>query len=67
MNQLRPWRSGDGEARWLAALIDAMETVSRREVRSAPCDGRLVAALRIQLARPASPRMTGAWQFSRRN
>jgi len=36
-------------------LIDAMEQVSRPEVRATPCDPRVFAALRLQLARPASP------------
>jgi len=65
--QLRPWRSGDGEAAWLSTLIDAMEMVSRRDVRAAPCDGRFLAALRAQLAQPASPCAGGAWRFGLRN
>jgi hypothetical protein len=36
-------------------LIDAMENVSRPEVRAAPCDPRVFSALRVQLAHPASP------------
>jgi hypothetical protein len=67
MNQLMRWRSGDGEAAWLSTLIDAMETVSRHDVRATPCDGRLLSALRAQLAQPASPRVAGALRFSRRN
>jgi hypothetical protein len=35
-------------------LIDAMEEVSRPEVRAVPCDGLVLAAFRAQLARPAS-------------
>jgi hypothetical protein len=53
--QARGWRSGDGERRWLSMLIDAMENVSRPEVRAAPCDPRVFSALRVQLAHPASP------------
>ena len=49
------WRSGDGERLWLSALIDAMERVSRREARAVPCDRRLLAAVKVRLAYPASP------------
>jgi len=65
--QMRPWRSGDGERLWLSTLVDTMETVSRPDVRAAPCDRRILAALRAQLARPASPYALGAWRFSLRN
>ena len=59
--QIRVWQSGDGDRRWLSMLVDAMERVSRektshrRQGRATPCDPRVVAALRLQLARPASP------------
>jgi hypothetical protein len=53
--QLRPWRSGDGEKLWLSTLIDTMEKVARRELRGTPCDGVVLSAVRAQLARPASP------------
>ncbi|HVX77035.1 MAG TPA: hypothetical protein VHB49_12960 [Bradyrhizobium sp.] len=49
------WRSGDDERLWLSALIDTMERVSRRDVRAVPCDRRLLAAVKVQLARPAAP------------
>ena len=69
--QVRGWRSGDGERRWLSMLIDAMEKVSRPEVRARPCDPRVFSALRLQLARPASPypywHASRASQFSLRN
>jgi hypothetical protein len=65
--QLRPWRSGDGERLWLLTLVDTMEMISRRDVRVAPCDGRVLAALRAQLARPASPCAMGTSRFSLRN
>jgi hypothetical protein len=65
--QLRPWRSGDGERRWLSALVDTMEVISRRDARVAPCDRRILAALRAQLARPASPYAMGTSRFSLRN
>ncbi len=52
--QLRTWRSGAEQTVWLSALIDAMEEVSRPELRAVPCDPFVLAALRAQLARPAS-------------
>jgi len=48
-------------------LIDAMERVSRPEFRAVPCDLSVLAAVRAQLARPASPYVHGASQFSLRN
>ena len=35
-------------------LIDTMEEISRPELRAVPCDISVLAALRAQLARPAS-------------
>jgi hypothetical protein len=35
-------------------LIDTMEQVSRPETRAVPCDINVLAALRAQLARPAT-------------
>jgi hypothetical protein len=46
-------------------LIDAMEQVSRPELRAKPCDGATLAGLRAQLALPASIRF--ASPFSLRN
>jgi hypothetical protein len=70
--QLQPWRSEtwrseNGQTRWLSMLIDAMERVSRPEFRAVPCDLSVLAAVRAQLARPASPYVHGASQFSLRN
>jgi hypothetical protein len=65
--QLQPWRSGDGEKLWLSMLIDAMEEVSRPEFRAVPCDRSVLAAVRAQLARPASPYPYCGPYFSRRN
>jgi hypothetical protein len=69
--QVSGWRCGDGERRWLSVLIDTMEKVSRPEFRATPCDPRVFSALRLQLARPASPYpycyAPCASQFSRRN
>jgi hypothetical protein len=41
---------------WLSALVDRFEQTSRTDIRAVPCDEPVLAALRIQLARPASPR-----------
>jgi hypothetical protein len=65
--QLQSWRSGDGEKLWLSMLIDAMEGVSRPEFRKLPCEPSILAALRAQLARPASPCAYRVSQFSLRN
>jgi len=65
--QLQPWRSENGQTRWLSMLIDAMEKVSRPEFRAVPCDPWVLAAVRAQLARPASPYALGASRFSLRN
>jgi hypothetical protein len=70
--QLQPlrsgtWRSGHGEKLWLSMLIDAMEEVSRPEFRAVSCDQSVLAGLRAQLARPASPYPYGASHFSLRN
>ena len=63
----KAWRSGDGERLWLSMLIDAMEAVSRPEIRAIPCDPQILIALRAQLARPASPYPYGGSTFSLRN
>jgi hypothetical protein len=53
--QLQRWRSAGGDRLWLSMLIDAMEQVSRPELRSLPCDRLLRAAVYTQLSRPAAP------------
>ncbi len=67
--QFQSWRSGSGQNSWLAMLVDAMEKASRPEYRAVACDPGLLAALRAQLARPASPYLyaPGASRFSLRN
>ena len=52
--QFQGWRSASGQRLWLSMLIEAMEEVSRPERRALPCDAEVLAALRAQLARPAS-------------
>ena len=65
--QLRTWRSASSQRLWLSMLIETMEEISRPELRAVPCDGRVLAALRAQLARPASARMPHATSYSMRN
>ena len=65
--QLQTWRSVGGQRAWLSMLIDTMEEISRPELRAVPCDISVLAALRAQLARPASARMPYATSFSLRN
>jgi hypothetical protein len=60
------WRSENGQQAWLSMLIDTMETLSRPEYRNLPCDRLVLAKVKAQLARPASP-CFGASQFSLRN
>ena len=62
--QIQGWRSASGQRLWLSMLIDAMEEVSRPELRAAPCDDRLLAAVRTQLARPVfAPPYASAYSF----
>jgi hypothetical protein len=65
--QLQIWRSRGGQTRWLSMLIDAMEEVSRPERRAVPCDRQVLAALRAQLARPASVGVAYTSPYSLRN
>ena len=48
-------------------LIDAMEDVSRAEVRKLPCDRLLLAAVTAQLSRPAAPFAHHRSRFSLHN
>ena len=65
--QLRKWRSGGDQRAWLSMLIETMEQVSRPESRAVPCDGQVLAALRAQLARPASAASAYTSSYSLRN
>jgi len=58
---LHTWRSGSEQRAWLSTLIDTYEEVSRPEIRSVPCNGDLLAALRAQLARPVSLPYGASW------
>jgi hypothetical protein len=63
-SQFQAWQSVNGERLWLSMLIDAMEQVSRPELRRVPCDPSILVALRAQLAQPASPPAHGVTRFS---
>lgn len=65
--RLQAWRSGDGQRLWLSMLVEAMEEVSRPEIREIPCDPKILIAFRAQLARPASPYPYGVSHYSLRN
>ena len=65
--QIQGWRSASGQRLWLSMLIDAMEEISRPELRAVPCDEQLLASLRAQLARPALAHTPYASAYSLRN
>jgi len=65
--QLQNWRSANGQRKWLSMLVDAIEEVSRPELRAAPCDKLVLAAVRAQLARPAMVSAPYASRYSLRN
>ena len=65
--QLQGWRTASGQRLWLSMLIDAMEEISRPERRAVPCDAQVLAALRAQLARPASAPTAYGSAYSLRN
>jgi len=65
--RLLPWRSGEGEKLWLSMLVDAMEKASQPQLRAAYCDQSVLAAVSVQLARPASPSLHCASHFSLQN
>jgi len=54
--QIQGWQSASGQRSWLSKLIETMEAISRPELRAVPCDERLLARVRAQLARPPSVR-----------
>jgi hypothetical protein len=64
--QLHTWRTAGGQRAWLSMLIGTMEEISRPELRAVPCDISVLAALRAQLARPASAQLSYAG-YSLRN
>jgi hypothetical protein len=67
IQQTQQWRSGTGETAWLSALVETMESVSRPEIRAAPCARSLLVAVEAHLARPAMPHGLYGSNFSLRN
>jgi hypothetical protein len=65
--QIQGWRSANGQRLWLSMLIDAMEQISRPELRAVPCDDQLLATVRAQLSRPALARRPYASAYGLRN
>jgi hypothetical protein len=65
--QLQSWRTGTGQTLWLSKLVETMEKLSRPEWRAIPCDRRELAAVRAQLARPATTYPPYTSRFSLRN
>ncbi|MBA2400130.1 MAG: transcriptional regulator [Bradyrhizobium sp.] len=65
--QFRTWRSVGDQRAWLSMLIDTMEQVSRPESRAVPCDINVLAALRTQLARPATAAIAYGSGYTLRN
>jgi len=48
-------------------LVDAMDNAARPEIRTTPCDGVVLAAVRAQLSRPSLPYSHHGSRFSLRN
>ena len=65
--QIGTWRTGRDQRAWLSMLVDTMEQVSRPDSRAVPCDMNALAALRAQLARPATAGTPYASNYSLRN
>jgi hypothetical protein len=65
--RFQQWRSEGGERKWLSALIQAMEEVSRPEFRLTRCDRAVLEEVRNHLARPAAPGIYSSSKFSLRN
>jgi hypothetical protein len=65
--QLGTWRSEGDQRAWLSMLIETMEQVSRPETRAVPCDIKVLAAFRAQLARPAAAVTPYPSSYSLRN
>jgi hypothetical protein len=65
--QVKGWRSASSQRSWLSRLIDTVEAISRPDMRAVPCDERLLATVRAQLARPASARTPYSSPYGLRN
>jgi uncharacterized protein YgfB (UPF0149 family) len=65
--RLNRWQGGGNDRHWLSLLIVAMEEAARPEVRSQPVEAEILAALRAQLARPATRLPYSVTPYSLRN
>jgi hypothetical protein len=61
--QPQRWEPATGEKLWLSMLIEAMDEVSRPEIKAVPCEGSVLAAMTMQLERPVSPYVHRAQNF----
>ena len=59
----KAWTAGSDQRLWLSMLVDAMEQVSRPELRAKPCEEPTLAGLRAQLALPASIRFASPFSM----
>jgi hypothetical protein len=66
-SRLQVGRAESLDRRWLSTLIDAMEQAARPELRSVPCDAKMIAAVSAHLARPASAFLHCGSAYSLRN
>ena len=68
--QLQTGKSAHGDRLWLAALIDAMDEVSRPDPHGLACSETTLSALRAQLGRPAafaSTHLSTAYSFRKQD
>jgi hypothetical protein len=65
--QFQSWRTGKGQTLWLLGLVDAMEKFSSSDWRANRIDRLELAAIRAQLARPATAYPAHISRFSLRN
>jgi hypothetical protein len=65
--QIRTWRTAEGERLWLSMLVGALEQVSQGDCSARVCEHAELARLRSQLSCPASPYAFGGSAYSLRN
>ena len=65
--QIRRWRTTEGERSWLSMLVGALERASLAEGSARICEHSELARLRLQLACPASPYPFAGSAYSLRN
>jgi hypothetical protein len=68
MNQQLPaWHTAKGQTAWLSRLIEAMNEVSRAELRARPVDPTELRAMRARLSQPAMLHPAYGSRFSLKN